>query len=121
MENIIKKAIEGGWKPREFIKNHVLNVGNRTFLLDDSPLLDPLFWQALGKSLGWENGTFDIPVTGRNWIYYVNNNHAFNLKVRKEAWNYYGCRFHEINLTEGWEKAVEWLNNLIGVPSQSSE
>lgn len=49
MNDAIKKAIEGGYKvPWNYliIKDTHANI-----------FLDPLFWRALGKSLGWENRT----------------------------------------------------------------
>ncbi len=39
METAIKKAIEGGWEEWGFYQD---------------ALLDPLFWQALGKVEGWD-------------------------------------------------------------------
>lgn len=53
MEKAISKAIEGGYKynaPWEF--------GTKD-LYDASILLDPLFWQALGKALGWRGADHD--------------------------------------------------------------
>lgn len=51
MDKVIKLAQESGWK-----------LGNQSFYKDDngvlfntsSVLLDPHFWQALGKAEGWE-------------------------------------------------------------------
>ena len=34
-------------------------------------------------------------------------------KIPKAVWQRNALRFHEINLTEGWDKAVEYLTNLI--------
>lgn len=58
MEKAIQKAIEGGWIPKGFenikfnsqktIKSLIMAGGNGV------ALLDPLFWSALGKSLGWD-------------------------------------------------------------------
>lgn len=87
MEPIIKKAIEGGWKPKEFIKNYVLNVGDRTFILD-SPFDDPLFWQALGKACGWE-------------------------KEYENKWMDIAHEFYAHNLVEGWSLAVKYLEDLV--------
>lgn len=42
MKEAIQKAIEGGYR-------------QTSFDLSYSPLLDPLFWQALGKAMGWED------------------------------------------------------------------
>ncbi len=51
MKDAITKAIEGGYEPRG------LEVIQCTTLHDeyyDHYFLDPLFWQALGKAMGWE-------------------------------------------------------------------
>lgn len=52
MEKAIKKAIEGGFEVGKsiypFLEDGVLK---RAF--EDRCLLDPLFWQALGKAEGW--------------------------------------------------------------------
>lgn len=84
MDQVIQKAIEGGYdKP----------------LHEDSwaPLiLDPDFFQALGKSCGWEISD----LYNKDGLY-------------KKAWCIFGTRFQEINLTEGWESAVSYLTSLI--------
>lgn len=54
MEKAITKAIEGGYKPDK--KNwNPIQLHWRIFSLD------PLFWQALGKSLGWYDDSELIP------------------------------------------------------------
>ncbi len=63
MEQAIKKAIEGGYKapfgkPYK-TKHYATQAGglNLTAISQDlnipTVLLDPLFWQCLGKALGW--------------------------------------------------------------------
>lgn len=50
MEQAIRKAIEGGWHPKyakSVVTRDQFNVKCRI-------LLDPLFWQSLGKALGWD-------------------------------------------------------------------
>jgi hypothetical protein len=102
METIIKLAIEGGWKPREFIKNYVLNIGHRNFIFD-SPFDDPLFWQALGKSCGWEGGY-------EGEIKWWKNNQIISTQfISQEPCVYIASRFYEINITEGWDKSVAYL------------
>lgn len=68
MEQAIKKAIEGGWKPGLVTDFSVLDdeswimvihqAGYKwvrsDWVFDNSIFLDPLFWQALGKALGWK-------------------------------------------------------------------
>ena len=52
MEEAIERAIEGGWRRGE---RHVF-IGISQFDVHDDPeaiILDPLFWQALGKADGW--------------------------------------------------------------------
>lgn len=85
MEQIVKRAIEGGYG--KYKKTSV-------FMMTNQFLFDPLFWKALGRICKWqEMSTSSIVVSG--WTY-------------KKA-----LRFHEINLTEGWEKAVEYLSELV--------
>lgn len=97
MENIIKKAIEGGWNGgKEYPQtpeqvDHVIKLVDTYSKMDEgvdetmfkqwleSAVLDPLFWQAL---------------IGRNWE-----------KI--------GVEFHEKNLLEGWETAIKWLQEKI--------
>lgn len=93
MEKIIKKAIEGGWRESGYDKQV-----SATIVIFRSNILDPLFWQALGKACGWRNK--------RTY------NQADQLEV-ESYWTIYALRFHEINLTEGFSKAVEWLEELI--------
>lgn len=90
MIEIIQKAIEGGWE------KHGKNGGSKTtdkFMKVD--VLDPLFWQALGKACGWELGKTKWDV------------------ATAPQWLEYSLQFHEINLTEGWDKAVSYLEELI--------
>lgn len=50
MEKAIKLAIEGGYE--SFLAKAIVK-GDLAGAYIDSILLDPLFWQSLGKSLGW--------------------------------------------------------------------
>lgn len=101
METIIKKAIEGGW--------NVQNARNHNDLIQDRMVCDIEFWQALGKACGWETicqscGNPKEPHEYRH-VYYPSN--LDEICVDK------AIRFHEINLTEGWDKAVEYLESLV--------
>lgn len=100
METIIKKAIEGGWKRHYNMPTHpdifLADVGNYEYQI----VLDPLFWQSLGKACGWK-----IETKGSGF--------GDNVDVwEKYEWLTYAKEFHEINLTEGWEKAVEYLESI---------
>lgn len=62
MEKAIQKAIEGGWNWRKDIFDFNRDVDDweegmdvciRLYPFHDSILLSPLFWQALGKAMGW--------------------------------------------------------------------
>mgnify|MGYP001582821642 CR=1 FL=1 len=50
MENAIKSAIRGGYKTPKSKFNGV----QTDVVLQEVVLLDPLFWQALGKAEGWD-------------------------------------------------------------------
>lgn len=64
IEKTIQKAIEGGWQTincsnclNPWIGHKQTRIGNRYCqrLPDmDRAMLDPLFWQSLGKAMGWE-------------------------------------------------------------------
>lgn len=58
MEKIIQKAIEGGWNPKGLKpKRPTDEMYAKAILMTrgDGIFLDPLFWQALTKSLGIMN------------------------------------------------------------------
>lgn len=50
----IEKAIEGGWNPSGSATISMQEAIER--LRYEEIALDPTFWQALGKSLGWAGG-----------------------------------------------------------------
>lgn len=87
METIIKRAIEGGYIPKPFTAYDVL---------------DPLFWQSLVKACGWTccgvwNGIGVRP---------KGHETCSNPFIRR------ALRFHEINLTEGWDAAITYLTEI---------
>ena len=67
IEQAIKKAIEGGWL-KNILKNYTYEVfgtscieffdketGAKVMIIQIAEmLLDPQFWQCLGKAMGWE-------------------------------------------------------------------
>lgn len=84
MDIIIKKAIEGGYPETWEHISYSYNFCERKSLI-----LDPLFWQSLGKV-----------INNREWIL-------------QEGWVNYALNFHKINLTSGWDSAIAYLTNLI--------
>lgn len=144
MENIIKKAIEGGYKNeksqcyrcglrRREVKGFMLPCENDKGFKYKSHLfrrphngigvyiLDPLFWQALGKACGWKKytwetwGNLDV-LNLREQTDDEKSNAPWSTNtvpaVRRYTNVYYAMLFHQINLTEGWDKAVEYLEEL---------
>lgn len=73
-------AREGGWKPK-----------NEDYLIWQIDALDPAFFQALGKSLGW-NGKV--------------NKYWFNSRW-EERWYSEGLRFYDLILING-DTATYW-------------
>lgn len=97
MQDIIKKAIEGG-----FIKGKaVMNELTDEIYLRANPemfTLDSLFWQALGKACGWDmEPNYTSP--------------CFDGMISEPECQ--AIRFHEINIREGWDKAISYLEDLI--------
>lgn len=126
MEKIIQKAIEGGYKDLlSFVSENqfwvVCNTKKTTFIENEESerygdtkevsitwgerkeviVLDPLFWQALGKACRWDILGIGQPFNmGGDWY--------------EEEWHiHYAIKFHLINLTEGWDKAVAYLEELV--------
>lgn len=103
MNDVIKKAIEGGYDKVHLIKEdeppyYKKGELNYMFVEDNNQIiLDPLFWKSLGKACGW-NGGYDS----------FNGVKHYNL----DSWQYHALTFHEINLTESFEKAVEYLQKI---------
>ena len=60
IEETIQKAYNGGYREAKDKAGFVLN-GIRNFVLD------PLFWQSLGKAMGW--GTVEEGWTEPQWTY----------------------------------------------------
>ncbi len=103
-ETLIKKAIEGGYK------DYTETSGSSTKKYHSDILFDPLFFQALGKACGWEYTQDKLKIEA------IDPNEREQIAKEwniKPDWKIYALRFHEINLTEGFDKAVEWLTNLV--------
>lgn len=93
MKNIIKKAIEGGWETTE----QPMRSWSEAKAL---AVIDPLFFQALGKACGWK--------LGQGYL-----SHALGLEYGEKLELNYAIRFHKLNLTEGFDSAVEWLEEQV--------
>lgn len=50
IQDAISKAVEGGWKKESVVEP--MDTQRANFA---KAMIDPLFWQALGKSMGWED------------------------------------------------------------------
>lgn len=88
---IVRKACDAGY---------ALNKDEIIFALTARMVCDPLFWQALCKACGW-----DDKETG---FYFKEINEKDSIVILDEFVNI-SLKFHEINLTQGFDKAVEWL------------
>lgn len=86
MEKAIKRAIEGGWRDdlvqahadlhcdgnsecvsKDFYNCDVIDNNRKNFLLD------PLFWQALGRAEGWEDNGYEKPDWIYNWHQFIDH------------------------------------------------
>lgn len=115
MESIIKKAIEGGYKPSEIYLEETAYGADYQFHAIST---DPLFFQALGKACGWDKTMSGTKVTGKiyqhRWIMPSTSARRTSMQGLQEMESpiYFALRFYEINLTEGWEKAVAYLQEV---------
>lgn len=116
MENILKKASEAGyhrfvgtkWVSKVEKRGRMYQVSTNTdnethngklwYRLSSvdphEAICDPIFWQSLGKACGWTNETKLV-------------------EDKSPLWKDNAITFFEINLTQGFDDAVGWLNNLI--------
>lgn len=105
MDKIIQKAIEGGYGKEYDRVTYKSSIKLVSLISLDHEwdgttksvkqisiyevLCDPLFWQALGKACEWTE--------------------TENIKV----WKFNAHEFYDINLTQGFDKAVSYLQELI--------
>lgn len=120
MEKIIQKAIEGGWM-QKFLKENEFTIENEVEIVFTDidygeemarvqvyeMVCDKYFWQALGKACEWVG--YECPMSEEHTFMNTEGKCAKCLAVLQEKWLYRGIRFHEINLTEGWDKAIAYL------------
>lgn len=118
MENIIKKAIEGGYD-----KKYIPVIGidfPRHHTTVTTILMDRDFWQALGKACGWgcncDNGHVFVGYGGEDNTDPIwdgcQNCVSGGVYTHQNDWKENALRFHEINLTQSWDEAVKWLESI---------
>ena len=109
MEEIIKKAIEGGWEKDGFI------YAGKLHGVDLCAVLDSSFWESLGKECGWiEYRTVCCGVVSFGKGTYCKSCEKGNAPVTaKDNWKFFALKFHEINLLQGFETAVAWLKKIV--------
>ncbi len=124
METIIKKAIDGGYA-KSLLGGKLLNhtkIDHRHFFFTlrkkferktslwgrlvmwksincEHAVLDPLFWKALSKQCKWKEEDVH-PQERAKWF-------------GQSVWISYAAKFHAINLMDGWDKAIKWLEELV--------
>lgn len=120
MESIIKKAIEGGWSADAKDFYWSTNT-NSVKCYHNSIFLDPLFWQAIGKVCGWEVVMDryycpDCEEKDSNWLHRKHCRDCGKIQIQfthtTQNWINKGVEFHRIKLTEGWDKAVAYLQEV---------
>jgi len=113
MENIIKKAIEGGYERKNgsFLLPMKLNDEFDVWEYDHNAIvLDPLFWQALGKACGWRMWMPNDVV----WKSHSDFDKILICGVYKiDTPLYFSSVFNSINFEKGLNEAVRWLEDLI--------
>ena len=75
IEQAIEKAIEGGWKSPFtwmenliFVRHRGMGLNTEREVFHRYILLDPLFWQSLGKAMGWKKRKSHI--SPEPWLFY---------------------------------------------------
>jgi len=104
IETAIEKAIEGGWiyrqgmsfrewhyydKGRPFVRAYFDTSSNSHDIQWEEIMLDPIFWQSLGKAMGWQECYYQ-------YHYKFNEPYPFNVKSKSMShqphyllWQYY--------------------------------
>jgi|GEM_PF-1410088 len=71
IKDVIETAIRGGWEEPWDMWDEDGDVWSGTYVC----VLDPLFWQALGKGLGWDmvsgQSDYSLSWTKNTWEYYI--------------------------------------------------
>lgn len=98
---VIEKAIEGGWETLPYWKyaQDSLYWDNGEYITFTDICLNPVFWQALGKAMGWTKET--CPKCGG----YQNCYGYCYETVATE--NFHAHRFYDLILTKG-DTAAFW-------------
>lgn len=106
IQQAIEKAIEGGWRPIKYVDyQNKQQVSGLAFIHDiyirQAAFLDPIFWQSLGKAMGWDEtshlespycwyykGIYRRNLWGAEWEY---NQHRFidHLAEGKDAESFF--------------------------------
>ena len=128
MENIIKKAIEGGYGGKGYFNIFSLGIKRDA---EYYMVLDPLFWQSLGKACGWTETSIKylgISISKEELLRLLNKIKPFQNypdgrqggtieKVLRmddiPTWQFHALHFHEINLTQSWDESVKYLTSVI--------
>lgn len=137
MENIIKKAIEGGWikSPYSFQFKEILGDNSRgytvviRFIMDKGMpsdsfyhlewiLMQASFWQALSKSCNWAEricfacGCYMVTtISDQEGLWTCSSSRCRKIDGRL-GWHHHAMAFHSINLTDSWENAVKYLEEI---------
>lgn len=121
MKEVIQKAIEGGYKFREYDlvednSRFFRPDGDGAFLqaLPEQIWCDPLFWQCLGKSFGWGETMFPVEFKREDgsteYLYWKgDNNHQYTPHL--VGWKYYWIEF--IHHLASGKDAEEFFKDLI--------
>lgn len=123
MKEAIKKAIEGGWKPEKYREIWEYNPNNqigvrksyRSSLTHWDVCSDPLFWQALGKALGWyqeQEVQFLLPEgeeARRNSIIHVEDDLGVVLRMFDDRLVYAPYSYGKPTWKQSWHRFIDHL------------
>jgi hypothetical protein len=107
MKNAIQKAIEGGYT----VKNTDIEDKLLQQAMYHVILLDPLFWQCLGKAMGWGNVCGDCETGILNKYCKSGWHDNDTTKVKEDMWKIYWHNFID-HIADGRDVDT-FFNNLI--------
>ena len=109
MKEIVEKSIKGGYFAKlqsEMVlyeielptaRESIKYIELKEKYLNQNAVLDPIFWQSLGKACAWDKQMYTEHQNATPGFWYLDK----------------ALRFHEINLTKGFSYAIDWLTELI--------
>lgn len=111
-EEIIKVAQEGGFYEHDFLyfsdeQDRYVFSNNKCL---EEIFMNPKFWEAIGKAKGWKYKAYKM---GAWQTEETDLSSMSDTPFRYPEWQYHAITFYNINLTQSFDDAINYLYELI--------